>query len=108
VGTAIAHFMIDEFQDTSTKQYENFRGLLRESLAGGNFNMLIGDAKQSIYRFRNADPTVFRERVDNDFKGDINYNVIDGDNADKPSSTNYRSSRNIIGFNNELFEFMSR
>jgi len=108
VGSVIAHFMIDEFQDTSTKQYENFRGLLKESLSNGNFNMLIGDAKQSIYRFRNADPTVFRERVDNDFKGDINYNVTDVDNADKPSSTNYRSSRNIIGFNNELFDFMSR
>lgn len=108
VGSAIAHFMIDEFQDTSTKQYENFRGLLKESLANGNFNMLIGDAKQSIYRFRNADPTVFRERVDYDFKDDIYYNVADGGDADKPVSTNYRSSRNIIGFNNDLFEFMSR
>ncbi len=103
IGTAIAHFMIDEFQDTSTKQYENFRGLLRESLAGGNFNMLIGDAKQSIYRFRNADPTVFRDRVDADFKDDIYRPPV---KPGEPTSTNYRSSRNIIEFNNRLFTAM--
>ena len=109
VGTTIAHYMIDEFQDTSAKQYENFRGLLRESLANGYFNMLIGDAKQSIYRFRNADPTVFRERVGADFKNDI----IEGDMGGKaeegetrPSSVNYRSSRAIIDFNNRLFEYV--
>ena len=106
VGTAIAHFMIDEFQDTSTKQYENFRGLLHESLAGGNFNMLIGDAKQSIYRFRNADLTVFRERVGQDFAADITDGRPAGAAAAGPSSTNYRSSRNIIEFNNCLFRFL--
>ena len=105
VGTLIAHFMIDEFQDTSTKQYSNFIGLIRESLAGGNFNMLIGDAKQSIYRFRNADPTVFRERVDKDFADDIwQPQLAPG----APSSVNYRSSRAIIEFNNALFEYVSR
>ena len=108
VGTSINHFMIDEFQDTSSKQYENFKGLLQESLSNGNFNMLIGDAKQSIYRFRNADPTVFREKVDQDFKNDI----TDGLDANsrplpgEPTSTNYRSSRNIIEFNNDLFEYI--
>ena len=103
VGTTIAHFMIDEFQDTSTKQYENFRGLLRESLASGNFNMLIGDAKQSIYRFRNADPTVFRERVDADFRDEIYRPAVE---PGAPTSVNYRSSGNIIRFNNDLFRAM--
>ena len=101
IGTTIAHFMIDEFQDTSTKQYENFRGLLRESLANGNFNMLIGDAKQSIYRFRNADPTVFREKVDTDFNEEIYRPQV---KPGEPTSVNYRSSRNIITFNNRLFQ----
>ena len=111
VGSLISHFMIDEFQDTSTKQYENFGGLIRESLANGNFNMLIGDAKQSIYRFRNADPTVFRERVDKDFGNDITHQedgrageVRDGG----PSSVNFRSSRHIIEFNNDFFEDVMR
>ena len=109
VGTTIAHFMIDEFQDTSAKQYENFKGLLHESLASGNFNMLIGDAKQSIYRFRNADPTVFRERVAIDFKDDIQVGDMGGGAATDgplPSSVNYRSSRGIIEFNNHLFEYV--
>lgn len=108
VGTNIAHFMIDEFQDTSAKQYENFRGLLRESLANGHFNMLIGDAKQSIYRFRNADPTVFRERVSADFKDDIEEGDMGGGGEPgqpRPSSVNYRSSRAVIEFNNRLFEY---
>ena len=108
VGSVIAHFMIDEFQDTSTKQYENFKGLIHESLANGNFNMLIGDAKQSIYRFRNADPTVFREKVDADFGGDITNREDGSVNAHEapgaPSSTNYRSSRHIVEFNNSFFE----
>ena len=103
VGTTIAHFMIDEFQDTSTKQYENFSGLLHESLDSGNFNMLIGDAKQSIYRFRNADPSVFREKVDTDFVNDIYQPPI---KPGEPASINYRSSRGIIEFNNALFAFM--
>lgn len=109
VGVNIAHFMIDEFQDTSAKQYENFRGLLRESLANGHFNMLIGDAKQSIYRFRNADPSVFRERVSADFRDDI----LEGDmggvatpGGPRPASVNYRSSRAVIEFNNRLFEYV--
>ena len=103
VGSTIAHFMIDEFQDTSTKQYENFRGLLKESLANGNFNMLIGDAKQSIYRFRNADPTVFRERVGVDFGRDIYLPPVE---EGKPKSINFRSSPNIIQFNNSLFSYV--
>ena len=110
VGTSISHFMIDEFQDTSSKQYENFKGLLQESLSSGNFNMLIGDAKQSIYRFRNADPTVFREKVDQDFKNDITDGLDAGNRPapGEPTSTNYRSSRHIIEFNNDLFEFISQ
>lgn len=110
VGTMISNFMIDEFQDTSAKQYENFHSLLTESLAGGHFNMLIGDAKQSIYRFRNADPSVFRERVGNDF-GPYIYDdrqeatgPQDGDTP--PTSTNYRSSRRVIEFNNSLFAYL--
>ena len=110
VGSSISHFMIDEFQDTSSKQYENFKGLLQESLASGNFNMLIGDAKQSIYRFRNADPTVFREKVDQDFRNDITDGLDDDSRPapGEPTSTNYRSCRHIIEFNNGLFQYISQ
>ena len=108
VGTSIAHFMIDEFQDTSAKQFDNFSGLLHESLSSGNFNMLIGDAKQSIYRFRNADPTVFRERVGEEFAQNIYDGRPAGADPDGYASTNYRSSRHIIEFNNSLFSFISQ
>ena len=101
IGTTIDHFLIDEFQDTSTKQYKNFLGLLRESLSMNKFNMLIGDAKQSIYRFRNADPTVFREKVDTDFVNQVYHPPV---KHGEPTSTNFRSSRHIVGFNNLMFE----
>lgn len=103
VGTLIKHFMIDEFQDTSAKQYRNFKSLLEESLGSRHFNMLIGDAKQSIYRFRNADLSVFREQVGKDFDDYIYEPDV---KPEGPRSVNYRSSRNIIEFNNNLFKFV--
>ena len=54
-GTQIDHYMIDEFQDTSDMQWDNFRPLVAESLAQGFDNLIVGDVKQSIYRFRNSD-----------------------------------------------------
>ncbi|MBR1804572.1 MAG: UvrD-helicase domain-containing protein [Muribaculaceae bacterium] len=100
VGTWINHYMIDEFQDTSHKQYDNFLPLLYESLSHGedNFNMIIGDAKQSIYRFRNADPSLFRDAINEDFK---RFHL---QNENLP--TNYRSLPAVIDFNNELFRLM--
>lgn len=88
-------YMLDEFQDTSKMQYANFKPLLQESLAHStdNFNLVIGDAKQAIYRFRNADPSLFRDSIDEDFKGKISRH---------PLNTNYRSLSNIIKFNNEF------
>lgn len=96
-GSWINHYMIDEFQDTSLKQYENFKPLLYESLSHSddNFNMLIGDAKQSIYRFRNADPAIFRDLIAYDF--------ADKGLRQDSLPTNYRSLPTIIDFNNEIF-----
>lgn len=102
VGTWINHFMIDEFQDTSRKQYDNFKPLLYEALAHADENlcMLIGDAKQSIYRFRNADPSLFRDSIGQDFDPE--------DHGLKQESlgTNYRSCPAIVRFNNWLFDKM--
>lgn len=91
-GSAINNYMIDEFQDTSRKQYNNFRPLLEESIARYNENLIIGDEKQSIYRFRNSDPSMLREEIEQHFDADVD-----------PLDTNYRSYRSIIEFNNELF-----
>lgn len=98
VGTKVNHYMIDEFQDTSLKQYENFMPLLYESLSHSrdNFNMIIGDAKQSIYRFRNADPSIFRDYINEDF----------GDSGLKNDTlpTNFRSTPTVVEFNNRIFK----
>ena len=55
IGTFINNVMIDEFQDTSRMQWENFKKLLFEKLASGGKGLLVGDIKQSIYRWRNGD-----------------------------------------------------
>ena len=99
-GVRVQHYMIDEFQDTSGMQWKNFYPLMRDSLAAGNFNMIVGDVKQSIYRWRNSDWKLLDEQVKLDFKTEgINEEVLD---------TNYRSFRNVIQFNNAFFTLASR
>ncbi len=97
VGTQFNNYMIDEFQDTSKKQYSNFLPLLEESIARGNDNLIIGDEKQSIYRFRNSDPSLLRDEIEHDFAGRVGISSLD---------TNYRSFKAIVEFNNELFTAM--
>ena len=55
IGTTFNNIMIDEFQDTSQLQWENFRSLLLDNLSSGGLSMVVGDIKQSIYRWRNGD-----------------------------------------------------
>lgn len=95
VGNKFNNYMIDEFQDTSEKQYQNFDPLIRESLSKSYNNLIIGDEKQSIYRFRNSDPSLLRDRIDKDFTGYIQAGTL---------KKNYRSFRSIVDFNNCLFE----
>lgn len=95
-GTRISNYMIDEFQDTSRMQWENFRPLVEESLATGNFNLIVGDVKQSIYRFRNSDWSLLEKQLEKDFRQEyINNHLLD---------TNWRSERHIVEFNNAFFE----
>lgn len=95
VGNHFQHFLIDEFQDTSTIQWQNFRPLVKNSLALGNYNMLVGDIKQSIYRWRGGDWQLLHEQVEQD----IGQTYIARDNLE----INWRSRENIIRFNNFLF-----
>jgi len=95
-GSFTNHIMIDEFQDTSRLQWKNFYILLLESLSNCNRSLVVGDVKQSIYRWRNSDWNIFNEEVENDFR---NYSP-----AVNNLDTNRRSLDNIIHFNNQLFE----
>ena len=101
LGTRLNHFLIDEFQDTSRMQWNNLRPLLSESLSRGNENLLIGDAKQSIYRFRNADPSLIAEKVESEFGNVRTLGDAPGEN------TNWRSDPNIVEFNNGFFASLS-
>lgn len=104
IGTEIDHIFIDEFQDTSKLQWTCFHVLLEEILARGNFNLIVGDVKQSIYRWRNSDWNIMNN-IDTFFRKDqitfAEQDVkIDGQVY---KSTNYRSDRRIISFNNALY-----
>jgi ATP-dependent helicase/nuclease subunit A len=100
IGTRYDNFLIDEFQDTSRIQWNNFIHLVDNSMAEGNDNLVVGDVKQSIYRWRNSDWRILglelEEHIDNKrfFK--------------EPLSINWRSRSNIIRFNNKLFTIIPR
>ena len=104
IGTEIDHIFIDEFQDTSQLQWTCFKVLLEEILARGNFNLIVGDVKQSIYRWRNSDWNIMN-KIDTHFRDDmITFANQDVTQEEKVySSTNYRSDSNIITFNNMLY-----
>lgn len=94
-GTRVDHYMIDEFQDTSGMQWNNFRPLIEESLAHARNNLIVGDVKQSIYRFRNSDWKLLDEQVKTDFSEE--------DVREETLKENWRSCRNIVEFNNTFF-----
>ena len=98
-GTRVQNYMIDEFQDTSSLQWHNFRPLINESLSSGYFNLVVGDVKQSIYRWRNSDWKLLEHQIGQDF----NYHNI----SEVVLGTNWRSDANIVLFNNELFKVVA-
>ena len=100
IGTQLEHIMIDEFQDTSTVQWQNFRVLLQETMSHeGSQNLIVGDVKQSIYRWRSGDWRLLN---------DIRSQFPDGTITEKPLDTNHRSSRHVIAFNNAFFREAAR
>lgn len=102
LGVRLNHFLIDEFQDTSRLQWENLSALVRESLSTGNDNLIIGDEKQSIYRFRNSDPDLLMKDVPQEFADrlELHGNIPE-------ENTNWRSAREVVQFNNTLFRLIT-
>lgn len=98
IGTKLDHIMIDEFQDTSHTQWNNFRPLINECLASNQTNLIVGDAKQAIYRFRNSDWQIIQ-----DLDNEPSFKQIGVSPTIIPASGNYRSMQEIIDFNNMLF-----
>ncbi|MDE5840871.1 MAG: UvrD-helicase domain-containing protein, partial [Muribaculaceae bacterium] len=103
LGSRLEHFLIDEFQDTSNLQWRNLRPLLIESEGKGHDNLIIGDAKQSIYRFRNADPSLITDKVPQEFSDTCR------ECGNTPAENkNWRSSLKIVKFNNLFFRYFSK
>lgn len=95
VGNRFDHLMLDEFQDTSRVEWSNFLPLYRESLSKGKDCMIVGDIKQSIYRFRGSDWETLDSGLARDFDASVtNFETL---------KVNRRSARNIIVFNNLLY-----
>jgi ATP-dependent helicase/nuclease subunit A len=96
-GNRFHHFLIDEFQDTSDLQWKNLLPLVINSLSAGNFTMVVGDVKQSIYRWRSGNMNLLA----NELKEDLSTfgSII----KEETLETNFRSKKNIIDFNNEFF-----
>lgn len=95
-GTFINNVMIDEFQDTSLMQWENFKKLLFEKLASGGKGLLVGDIKQSIYRWRNGDWKILYGIEQEEELQRFNIHP-------EPLDINYRSHQTIVDFNNGFF-----
>lgn len=95
LGVQYQHFLLDEFQDTSTVQWENFLPLLRQSISSGCYNLVVGDVKQSIYRWRSADWNI----LDSQVESRLDRPVVN------PLDSNWRSAHGIVGFNNAFFKW---
>jgi ATP-dependent exoDNAse (exonuclease V) beta subunit len=94
-GNWFHHFLFDEFQDTSVVQWENFRPLVINSLSEDHSNLVVGDVKQSIYRWRNSDWTLLGMRL----AGELDKFGI----KEVSLESNWRSAETLVGFNNKVF-----
>ena len=113
IGEKFRHVFVDEFQDTSILQWQNLLPLIDNGLADGNMSMVVGDGKQSIYRFRSGEveqivrlPDIYalpqdeREAAFRQFEQNLKDNF-----AFKNLDTNYRSFKQVVDFNNDFFEY---
>ncbi|MBM4137249.1 MAG: hypothetical protein FJ241_10530 [Nitrospira sp.] len=97
IGETIFHYLIDEFQDTSPIQWRNLFPLLENSLSQGGSLFVVGDTKQAIYGFRDADYRIMKKcETENDFPS-ARHEIRD-------LGTNYRSLQRILDFNEKVFK----
>ena len=95
IGNRYEHLMLDEAQDTSLMQWNNFRPLFRNSQASGGCNLVVGDIKQSIYRWRGSDWRLMRDYLFRD--------LASGQLREETLSENWRSGNAVMAFNNDVF-----
>jgi ATP-dependent helicase/nuclease subunit A len=99
VGSFYKNYLIDEFQDTSGMQWKNFQPLIVNSLDQGFHSLVVGDVKQAIYRWRGGDLNLLQKNI---------VSVIGPEAAEiKELDSNFRSSAELVRFNNEFFKTAS-
>ncbi len=113
IGERYKHFLLDEFQDTSILQWQNLLPLVENSLSEANFNMVVGDGKQAIYRFRGGEVEQF-SKLPEIYKKPDSIIVNNRERSLKQSydpkflKNNFRSKAEIIDFNNQFFRSISK
>ncbi len=122
VGEKYHHILIDEFQDTSMLQWQNLLPLVENGLSEGNFNLIVGDGKQAIYRWRGGELEqlifLYKKEWENLQKNKMNedealllaqrYDTLAQYHAVENLNFNYRSRQEIIEFNNDFFEYIKK
>jgi ATP-dependent exoDNAse (exonuclease V) beta subunit len=112
IGERFKHYFIDEFQDTSLMQWGNLRPLVRHAIASGGTGLLVGDPKQSIYRWRGGEVRQFVDLFND--RDPINKVRVRDEIMEtfpiitRPLEDNYRSRTEIIDFNNNLYKLLSQ
>jgi ATP-dependent exoDNAse (exonuclease V) beta subunit len=118
LGDRYFHILIDEFQDTSVLQWQNFMPLLENTVSTGKINLLVGDAKQSIYKFRGGevglitslgtkDPQWLGEKLGDNPLDVQRFEYMLQSTQHKNLAYNFRSAKEIVDFNNEFFSFVA-
>ncbi|AYO58479.1 DNA helicase UvrD [Chryseobacterium sp. 6424] len=101
VGSQFSHYFFDEFQDTSFLQWQNFLPLRDHAVSSEEMSFtLVGDPKQSIYRFRGGDSQLMLDIINHREKSLV---LADLENL----GDNWRSAKNIVDFNNRLYQFLA-
>lgn len=111
IGNKYQHYLLDEFQDTSVIQWHNLLPLVENSLSENHFNLIVGDAKQSIYRFRGSDVEQFAQfpkliAKDKDQNMHQREQLLTRSYHEVYLKANFRTGKNIVDFNNHLFQFI--
>jgi len=112
-GEKYYNYLIDEFQDTSELQWKNLLPLIGDSLAYGRYNLVVGDGKQAIYRFRNGQVEQFMmlpalpANYEKDVFADAEQALLQN-YSPNVLKKNFRSQPEIIKFNNDFFTFLSQ
>lgn len=112
LGEKYSNYLIDEFQDTSVVQWQNLLPLIENSLAGNFFNMLVGDGKQAIYRWRGGEVEQFA-KLPNVIDPSKNPLIKEREQSlvrnfgELHLGKNFRSKSEIVQFNNLFFRFLS-